>query len=207
MKSSATYHNADAEFSDVIVYLGSATGVASTGAFGDWPGVVALDENADGYADAAITYQATPTQTQVAVFNGSALGIHAPASVTQSLLGNAADIGTNLTTDVNGDGDADLLTVSHVDPLRNVDVWYLPGGAAGPGTPVDLSLTSAIIGLDIGTIGDINGDGFGDLLAAIETMPTRYLAQFNGTVSGPATASSATLTWPNNMSTSTRPCS
>jgi len=172
----------------VSVYAGTPTGlpaVASWTATGDQEGTefgravaVAGDVNGDGFADVLIGAPrhdgaAAADAGRVVVYHGSPSGLTAaPAWV---LEGDRADanLGSAVATagDVNGDGYADVILgapgqdggaigsgrvlVYHGSPsgLTAAAAWVLEGDRAG-----------ANLGAAVATAGDVNGDGYADVI-------------------------------------------
>ena len=97
--------------------------------------------------------------------------------------------------DVNGDGYADIAVGTYAYAgVGRVSVFY--GSASGPATTASLTLlgtvTNGAFGLAVGAAGDVNGDGYDDMLVGARGSETvagnAYL--FLGSASGlPATAS------------------
>lgn len=116
------------------------------------------DVNNDGYGDFVVLETGSRSAH---VFHGAPTGPAArPVTLTPPLLGwnptSAAAAG-----DVDGDGYGDVIIGSRVD--RRVDVWL--------GRPTDISPTaswsvtgSSSFGDTVASAGDVNGDGFADLL-------------------------------------------
>jgi len=79
--------------------------------------------------------------------------------------------------DVNGDGATDLLVVDH-DDARGATFGYIYlGGPNGPGARPDLALTTPHRDLDhtkFVPVGDINGDGFTDVVGEVSCPPTDW---------------------------------
>lgn len=89
--------------------------------------------------------------------------------------------------DINGDGYADVIVGARGDDAGGTDVgraYVYFGGSITDGTP-DVTLTGAVTDnhfpQSIGTAGDVNGDGYADLIAgSYATIPTRALIYLGG---------------------------
>ena len=143
------------------------------------------DLNGDGYGDVVVGSELT---AKAWAFYGSRTGL---PSVADWTLTGAAGLGRTVGTagDVNGDGYADLL----VSDLNSVHVFY--GSAAGltSGTPDWSAAICNNQGCTAGTAGDVNGDGFSDLVVGSKSAnkawafygsPTGLPAQANWTTTG-----------------------
>jgi hypothetical protein len=195
---------------EVSVYLGGPQGPASPvtipgpvmyGAFGY--SVAAADVNGDGYADLAV---GAPGETSTfSVYLGSAAGVKMMPSTFPDPLHMSGtisyptdpDFGACVrgAGDVNGDGYGDVVVGA-----SGVGVAYVylggPGGLAA--TPAQLRVAgSSQFGLSLSGAGDVNGDGFGDLLVGAPStslgMGTAYL--YFGTKGG-LTGAPTVLTGP-----------
>jgi UDP-3-O-[3-hydroxymyristoyl] glucosamine N-acyltransferase len=170
----------------VRVYLGTATGVATTHTF-DWTagggaacgdGVGgAGDVNGDGYADLLLGCPEFDSPLSnggaAVVFYGGASGVQAgpawvaPIDNTASRTGNAV---TGL-GDVNGDGYADVAIGAYQysnGQIREGRVSIYHGSASGLGSTaastVESNQVDSEFGVTLGAAGDVNGDGYADLI-------------------------------------------
>jgi hypothetical protein len=162
----------------VRVYLGSSSGPTGTLTLtGDQPGAQfgasvagAGDVNGDGFADVLVgapSYgNGQPGEGRLALFLGASTGVtstaawHYEPDLADAHLGTAA--GT--AGDVNGDGYADVI----IGAPGAGSVYAFYGSAAGlPTTPDWHSVSdqySSKYGTAVGTAGDVNGDGFTDVI-------------------------------------------
>jgi hypothetical protein len=147
-----------------------------------------LDVNGDGYADIAVG-----ADTQVNVYLGSPAGLASSPDLVLSSAGMPGVYwGPFLASagDVNGDGYADLI-------VGGTTAGYLfLGGPAGLTTLPAATLTSrgAQSGLRVASAGDVNGDGYADVVMANFDQAISYV--YLGGPSGLSGAPDATLPSP-----------
>jgi hypothetical protein len=131
-----------------------------------------LDVNGDGYADVAIGGQGTVAVAgSVRVYHGSAAGLPTSASTTlYTPAGDASYFGQSLAGgDLNGDGYSDVV-VGAPGAAGGVGRAYVYlGSAAGvsstPAATIDPGTSDAAgFGHPISSVGDLNADGFGDIV-------------------------------------------
>ena len=178
------YTNGQTEEGAAYVYLGSATGVAASwdnadegNQAGAWFGqsvACAGDVNGDGFADVVVgapLYTNGQSEEGAAfLWYGSAGGI----STTRDWWaeGNAAGAwyGSAVATagDVNGDGYSDLIVGAYGAASQAGSVYVYHGGPDMPSTTANWSKRSnqanAYFGWSVGTAGDVNGDGYADIV-------------------------------------------
>src|SRR6185503_8682959 len=163
----------------VFVFLGGVSGVAdatpagaatmlesnSADTFLGYSVATAGDVNADGYADLIVGTWGNGTRAFV--FHGGVSGIPSGSLATASTVITTTDVpffGTAVSTagDVNADGYAEVI----VGGLSSASVYR--GGAAGVVTLAPWVLTSTVtggrFGYSVACAGDVNGDGFADLV-------------------------------------------
>ena len=188
-------------FSDVLVgasgymantgraylYLGGIEGLSTTAALtltgdveGDQFGPVAAagDVNGDGYADVVVGARGYLTHTGRAyLYLGSAAGLNPTPALTLTgenegdYFGRAATAG-----DVNGDGYADVVIAAHYYPGggQQGKIYLYHGSAAGLSATPALTITGEgtdRFGVSVGTAGDVNGDGYADVVVGAEMYP------------------------------------
>ncbi len=169
----------------VSLYLGSAFGLAATpawtraGTMANQAFGLALatvgDANGDGFADVAITsaaYPSGPNQAgMVEVFGGNATGLETTPSFLLQGTTDGETLGSGLATagDVNDDGFSDLIVGRPslgLSGLGAADLYL--GSLTGLTSPPAWSTPPGTVGDQIGAsvsgAGDVNGDGFSDLL-------------------------------------------
>ena len=186
------YSNGQANEGRAFVYHGSAEGLAGTSSwdaegnqanagFG-WSAGSAGDVNGDGYSDVIVgadTYENGQTgEGRAWLYLGGAGGLELfPA---WSVEGNQewALLGYSLGTagDVNGDGYSDVIISLPLYDNGQVDegvIWIFHGSAAGlstsPSSVREVNQASAIFGAWVGTAGDVNGDGFSDVIVSADS--------------------------------------
>ena len=198
------------------VYLGSATGLATTpatsltgNAGSDFGSAVATggDVNGDGYTDLLVS---APLESVVYVFNGSSAGV--PTAFNGALrkvintTSGPVGFGTAVASagDGNNDGYADVIIgAPGASMTGGLDLAYVfHGGAAGLANTAAGSSTAhqrsfsttytSQLGTAVGGTMDLNGDGYDDLLVGAPGANTTYL--YAGGASGFPTAITVTLT-------------
>ncbi|NTV46319.1 MAG: T9SS type A sorting domain-containing protein, partial [Chlorobiales bacterium] len=185
---------------NAYVYHGSGSGVSTTanttlsgsGSFG-WSVSTSGDVNGDGYSDVIVgAYGSNSTY----VYYGSGSGVSATGYTVLSGSGNFGySVGT--AGDVNGDGYSDVIVGAPYYDNGQIDegasfVYY--GGAK------DISLSASTIvpggavdnqlGWKVGTAGDVNGDGYSDVIVSTYFHNVVYVCY--GSASGVSTTPSWT---------------
>jgi hypothetical protein len=203
-----------------VAFYGSATGFAATpdwiedgvnGSFGKRVAGVG-DVDGDGYADVAVSadgFDGTFTnEGRIYVYRGSSTGLAATPATTRDGVQAGAQLGSGLAAagDVNGDGYADVAAGANgwdeggTANAGQVRVWHGgPGGlAANPSWTFTGTQAQESLGADVFAAGDVNGDGFGDLLVGAsgwdggQTDEGRALV-FHGSGDGVAATEQVTL--------------
>ncbi|MCB9260131.1 MAG: FG-GAP repeat protein [Ignavibacteriales bacterium] len=157
------------------------------------------DVNGDGFADIIIGNQYYGPSGKGAVYGyyGSSSGLSNTASWV--LIGNSNEgIGTSVSTagDVNGDGYSDIIIGSNNYSNGQVSegaVYVFHGSASGLSKNADWFIESdldyASIGLDVSSAGDVNGDGYSDVVfsAYNSTLKEGAIYLYHGSYSGLST--------------------
>jgi len=189
------------------LYLGSAGGLSTTpdwtvvgGHEFAWLGYAvagAGDVNGDGYADILIGAQGydddVADEGAALLFLGSPAG---PAATPDSLVSpsNQADSRTGRRVasagDVNGDGYGDVLVGTHLYDGGEGRTWLFQGSPGGlvatPGWTGEANESEAGFGTSAAGVGDVNGDGYGDVLvgAALQGDDVGHAYLYLGSATG-----------------------
>ncbi len=167
-------------YGKVYLYHGGANGLGTTAAWaasGQSAGqrfgaavATAGDVNADGYADAVI---GAPLGNKVYVYHGGPGGLAPSAAWTKTGdAGSQFGYAVGMAGDVNGDGYSDIVIgAPMLDPAGLADAGRASGyyGAVGglsssPSWSVDGATAGSRLGAAVGTAGDVNGDGYADVV-------------------------------------------
>lgn len=187
--SSYLYDGGEPDEGIAFVYLGSPAGLGVQPAWrfeGGIPGLqfgralgCAGDVNADGFDDIIVgapTFSADPADLRTAaayLFLGSPSGPHpAPDWIHESHLhGDRFGRAAETAGDVNGDGYSDVIIGAYYYDVEEVDegaAWVFHGSATGLGDKPDWTARGGQAGAGYawgaGTAGDVNGDGFDDVI-------------------------------------------
>jgi hypothetical protein len=154
---------------------------------GDIAWGVVPDFNGDGFADVAIGSPAAGSQS-VSIFNG---GSNGPGFTPDETLTDGALFGEAVASagDVNGDGFVDLAVASGSGPGAVTVFLGGPAGPGGTGTTLSAGSVTSGFGASIASAGDVNGDGYGDLLVG----GVEHAQVFLGSAGGIATTAAFTL--------------
>ncbi len=215
------FDNGQTDEGRAFVYLGSASGLGLTPAWTaeiDQPGAMfgssvasAGDVNHDGFSDVIVGAPGFDTTVNVDegrafVYLGSATGLATSPfwSAGDNLFSSAYGSSVAAAGDVNGDGFGDIIVGA---PLYDNAGFPDEGRAfiyagplfdpASPGTtnPIwtfDSNKTLAKLGYSVAGAGDVNGDGFADVLVGAPGWGSGQVLAFYGSASGPSIAPSFT---------------
>jgi hypothetical protein len=180
------YDNGQAGEGRVVLYLGSSTGPAGVpdwtvesnalGARMGWAVAGAGDVNHDGYGDVVIgspQYKnGQSLEGRFDVYHGGAGGMTGP-ELSRESDESGARLGTSVATagDVNGDGYSDVIVgAPYADDGESDEGTasvYLGSGlglVSPPAWTAGADQLSALYGQSVGSAGDVNGDGYSDVI-------------------------------------------
>jgi len=183
----SSFDNGQIDEGRAFTFLGSATGLAASpawtaegnqGAAGFGGSVsTAGDVNGDGYGDAIVGAQSydngESNEGRAYVYLGSAAGLATSAAwIAESNQANAFfGISVSTAGDVNGDGYGDVIVGAQAFDNGQVNEGrayvYHGSGTGLPASPSwtsESDQTSAFFGVPVATAGDVNGDGFSDVI-------------------------------------------
>ncbi len=189
----------------VQVHLGGPGGYASTGNWvGSGPGagsafgaqVVGLDVNADGFSDVAIAAPGDGAIAPLIVLHmGSAAGIDPTPAWSWTSAQQDSSAGISMSAgDVDGDGFADLaFGAPGWDGTAGADSGMVRvfRGTSGTltGSPFwsQEGAAGARYGAGVAGLGDVDGDGFGELAvaSAADSLPASFVDVWSGSAGGP----------------------
>jgi hypothetical protein len=193
----------------VYLYLGGPTGLATspvttiTGGDGFTANfgcsvAGAGDVNGDGYADVIVgAYSAANGTGRAYLFLGGAAGMSPSPALTLNGLNSGGQFGWTVASagDVNGDGFADVVigarAVSNFAGRAYVYLGSATGLGSSPSTVLTASdATAGVFGSAVAGAGDINGDGYADVVIAAPNRGSPqtyvYLGSAGGLQSFPA---------------------
>ncbi len=155
----------------------TATGEAAGDSFGRSLGT-AGDVNGDGYADVIVgasSYGGASNYGRIYVYYGSPTGLDATRMISVTGAGTNYRLGGAVSTagDVNGDGFADVIAGADYANSQSGLVYVFQGSATGTiTTPIFAEGdASPHFGRAVGTAGDLNGDGYDDIVVGTSTYP------------------------------------
>ena len=208
-----TFDDGQVDEGRAFLYLGSAAGLAltpswtaegdQTGAFFGTSVATAGDVNGDGFADVMVgAPQFDNGQTdegRAFVYHGSSSGLGASPAWTAEGDQATAYFGYGIGTagDVNGDGFSDVIVGAEAydngqtdEGIAHVYLGSASGLAATPVWTVESNQAGAFFGLAVGTAGDVNGDGFSDVIVGAPAFTNGQSGEgrafvYHGSPSGP----------------------
>jgi hypothetical protein len=211
-----SYTNGQADEGRTYVHLGAAGGLSGTPAWIGEPNVAeagygfaagtAGDVNGDGYSDVIVgapTFNVSSVdEGRLYVYHGSPGGLGVAPAWIKNGDESDAELGHAVGTagDVNGDGYSDVIASAHLytnGQLNEGRAYVYLGTPFGlPMTPVwtrELNLAGAFFGSSLGTAGDVNGDGYSDIIVGAYGIDNGLTDEgrayvYLGSPSGPAVA-------------------
>jgi len=213
------FDNGQTDEGVVFIYHGSANGINPTSAamlesnqaasgFG-FSVSEAGDVNGDGYSDVIIgaPYFDNPQtdEGRAFIYHGSAAGINVVAAATVESNQSNANLGFSVSAagDVNGDGYADVVVGAYRYDNGQLDegaAFVYRGSATGINTVAASVLESnqanAYLGYSVAGAGDVNGDGFSDIIAGAPLFDNGQTEEgaafvYHGSLAGVSTAFAA----------------
>jgi hypothetical protein len=164
---------ATSKLNGVLTEAWTAESYQSTAQFG-YSVSSAGDVNGDGFGDVVVgayTYENKSTRVKAFLYLGSLTGLDATEAWTAESEESNSAFGTAVSSagDVNGDGYDDVVVG---DPTAGTHLdgkaYLYLGSATGPETTAAWTAESSVLGSHFGTsvstAGDVNGDGYGDVL-------------------------------------------
>jgi len=135
------------------------------------------DVNGDGFADLIVGAPAVASSTgAVYLFLGGTSGLSTtPTTLGGMNVGDAFGSSVASAGDVNGDGYCDVMISAPDAAGGRGKVYVYLGSASGLGTSPTIfegGTTSTVLGIAVASAGDVNGDGFGDVLIASTGSPS-----------------------------------
>ena len=180
------YDNGETNEGRALVYHGSATGLSGTAgwtaesdqAFADfgWSVRTAGDVNGDGYSDVIVGAECyNGCRGRAFVFHGSSTGLTAGSA---DWMGESEQVGARFgysvgtAGDVNGDGYSDVIVGARFYDNGETDeggAFVYHGGPTGLTTgsadwTAESDQADAEFGVSVGAAGDVNGDGYSDVI-------------------------------------------
>jgi hypothetical protein len=178
------YNSGQPDEGGAWLFLGSADGLENdwdnfdqgnrAGAWFGFSVAAAGDVNGDGYGDvivgAPLYTGGASEEGRAWVWHGSAAGISEVRDWTAGGEGEEAYFGTSVATagDVNGDGLSDVIIGAPGDLSKFGSAYVYHGSTDSLSTTAGWTKTSskedALFGASVGTAGDVNGDGYADII-------------------------------------------
>jgi hypothetical protein len=180
----SSYDHGQFDEGGAFVYMGSAAGLSTSIAWSTegnqtaanlgFSAVSAGDVDGDGYSDVIVGASRYDATRGIAlVFLGSSAGLSSTAASTLESAFDSAAFGTSVASagDVDGDGYGDVICgadlLSHGEQYEGAAFLFM-GSAAGlslkPAWTAESDQAGALFGGKVATAGDVNGDGYSDVI-------------------------------------------
>jgi hypothetical protein len=211
-----TYDNGQADEGRAFVYYGSATGPAATaswiaesnqaGALFATTVAAAGDVNADNFSDfiigAPLFHNGQSEEGRAFVYHGGSGGLAAAPSWTAEISLPGAHFGASVATagDVNGDGFSDVVVGAPTSNNNDGEALVYHGSAGGLATTSAWTKRGLLnsgenLGASVATAGDVNGDGFADVIVGAPLWNLRFGAVYVYQGSQAGLASTNSWSW------------
>ncbi len=178
-----TYNNGQPNEGKIWAYYGSASGLPASAnwefvsnmenAYLGWGLCAAGDVNGDGFCDIAAGAPYYQGNGRVYIFHGSTSGLQATPNLTIESDQANSEFGGSIFTagDVNGDGYSDFVIGSVLysnEQFKEGRAYFHYGSPSGlsltPAWIAESNQAGAEFGMEVSTAGDVNGDGFADII-------------------------------------------
>ncbi len=215
------YDNGQTDEGAAFIYHGSSTGISTTAAatvesnqananFGISVSS-AGDVNGDGYSDVivgAYFYDNGQSNEGAAfVYHGSSTGIITTAAtmVESNQVGVVLGYSVSSAGDVNGDGYSDVVVgiIYYANGQTDEGAAFVYHGSISginstPATIVESNQSYATLGISVSSAGDVNGDGFSDVIVGADGYDNGQTGEgaafvYHGSSSGISTTAAATI--------------
>ena len=190
---SPLYDNGQTDEGKCFAYLGSSSGIAVTPVWtkesnhtGGWFGIsvsTAGDMNADGFADVILggNYidNGQTDEGRAFVYLGYSGGLNNGSAIIYESNQSSSEFGFRVATagDINGDGFSDVIIGAHEfdNPSTGEGAAFVYlGSATGmgttPGWTDEGNQANANFGNSVSTAGDVNGDGYSDVIVGVPSF-------------------------------------
>ncbi len=129
------------------------------------------DINHDGYSDIIIGQEGSTNGNAYIYYGGSSMDTTADVTFTGEAAGDALGSFVGLAGDVNNDGNQDILIGAYLNDTAGTNAgaaYIFYGNGSGVDTTADVTMRAAaandLLGYYATTLGDVNGDGYADVL-------------------------------------------